>query len=254
MITDESFAKHVLEYCQKLSTERPILPSGFKIINPFCGDQKEEVWKTMKLFYEKYYNDKCVRKLILGSSPSRKSSAITGIPFEDMNYLQTETGINFDQSVKTRTSSDFLHEVIQMCGGRRKFYNNFYMNFVFPLGIIKINSKGHEINVNYYENKDVERILYSFIVWSIRNQIELGIDRSVCYCIGSGQNYKFLCKINKEFGFFEKIIPLEHPRFIMQYNLNRKEEFLKKYLKVLSCPNERNMESVSGNINPCFKW
>ena len=112
------------------------------------------------------------------------------------------------------------------------------MNFVFPLGIVKINLKGRQVNVNYYEDKELEKDLYSFMIESIQDQIDLGIDRSVCYCIGSGGNYNFLSRLNKEFNFFEKIIPLEHPRFIMQYNSDRKEEFLDKYVNALRYPDE----------------
>ena len=72
--------------------------------------------------------------------------------------------------------------------------------------------------------------MYSLIVSSIQAQIDFGIDTSVCYCIGSGENYTFLSKINEKYNFFDEIIPLEHPRFIMQYNSRRKDEFIKKYL------------------------
>ena len=34
--------------------------------------------------------------------------------------------------------------------------------------------------------------LYEFIVSSIKEQLTFNIDTSVCYCIGSGENYKFL--------------------------------------------------------------
>ena len=77
-------------------------------------------------------------------------------------------------------------------------------------------------------------ILYSFIVSSIQAQIDFGIDTSMCYCIGSGENYAFLSKINNEYNFFQNITPLEHPRFIMQYNSKNKDVFLKKYLKALN--------------------
>ena len=54
------------------------------------------------------------------------------------------------------------------------------------------------------------------------------------YCIGSGENYEFLKKINEKYCFFDKIIPLEHPRFIMQYNSKNKEYYLNKYLSALT--------------------
>ena len=38
---------------------------------------------------------------------------------------------------------------------------------------------------------------------------------------------------SKDYNFFEKIEPLEHPRYIMQYNSKRKDEFLAKYLRLL---------------------
>lgn len=104
------------------------------------------------------------------------------------------------------------------------------MNFVCPLGIVKINSNGKEVNCNYYENKKLQEALYPFIIDSIRSQIKFGMDTSVCYCIGSGENYNFLSKINEMYNFFKEIIPLEHPRFIMQYNSTRKDEFINKYL------------------------
>lgn len=68
------------------------------------------------------------------------------------------------------------------------------------------------------------------MVDSIKKQIDFGLDTSVVYCIGSGENFAFLTKLNEEYHLFKKIIPLEYPRFIMQYNSKRKEEFIKKYL------------------------
>ena len=108
------------------------------------------------------------------------------------------------------------------------------MSFTCPLGIVKTNEKGNEVNCNYYENKKLKECLYVFIVSSVKRQLNFGLDRSVCYCIGSGENYKFLSKVNEEYDFFDKIIPLEHPRFIMQYNSKKKNVFMQKYLDALN--------------------
>ena len=129
-----------------------------------------------------------------------------------------------------KSSSNFLYDVIEKYGGSEKFYSKFYMNFVCPLGIVRINSKGNEVNCNYYESKKVQKLLYPFMLECIKKQIDFGLDTSVAYCIGSGENYAFLTKLNEEHHLFKKIIPLEHPRFIMQYNSRRKDEFIKKYL------------------------
>ncbi len=107
------------------------------------------------------------------------------------------------------------------------------MNFVCPLGIVRTNAKGNEVNCNYYENKKLQATLKPFILESIRSQIDFGIDTSVCYCIGSGDNFDFVSKINKEHHFFDTIIPLEHPRFIMQYNSKNKDVYMEKYLSAL---------------------
>ena len=122
-------------------------------------------------------------------------------------------------------------------GGCDKFYKDFFMSFVCPLGIVNINNKGKEVNCNYYDNKTLEKNLYEFITTSLKKQISFGIDTSICYCIGSGENYKFLTKINEEYKFFEKIIPLEHPRFIMQYNSKDKDKYISKYLEALNNKN-----------------
>ena len=34
--------------------------------------------------------------------------------------------------------------------------------------------------------------------------------------------------------FFKQIIPLPHPRFIMQYKLKKKEEYIDRYLRELA--------------------
>lgn len=107
------------------------------------------------------------------------------------------------------------------------------MNFVCPLGIVKINAKGNEVNCNYYESKKLQEKLQQFIISKLCEQVSFGIDTTICYCIGSGENYNFLTKINKKYHFFKEIIPLEHPRFIMQYNSKRKDEFIMKYLNAL---------------------
>ena len=62
-------------------------------------------------------------------------------------------------------------------------------------------------------------------------------DRSRKYYIKlfvGGENYKFLLEVNKKYHLFGTIIPLEHPRFIMQYNSKNKNTFLKKYLNALN--------------------
>lgn len=236
MYKQKTLAEKILQFNDKLSCVSLNLPLGYKIVNPFTGDQKEQIKAITTTFYKKYYNDTRPRRLILGSSPARRGTGVTGIPFEDANHLQHETGIFIDKFYINKSSSGFLFDVIREYGGCRKFYSNFYMNFVCPLGIARINSNGNEVNGNYYENKQLQAALYQFIISKLYEQVNLGIDTSICYCIGSGDNYSFLARINAKHNFFAEIIPLEHPRFIMQYNSKRKDEYIKKYLDALRAP------------------
>lgn len=243
MIEQKTFAQKVIEFNKKLSQISMELPDGFKIINPFNGSQKEIVNEISTAFYKKFYNDRNKRRIILGSSPARRGTAITGVPFEDAAHLQKETGIFIDKFYINKSSSFFLYEVIEKYGGCPQFYSDFYMNFVCPVGIVRTNSKEKEVNCNYYDSKKLQDALYSLIVSSIQAQIDLGIDTSICYCIGSGENYTFLSKINEKYKFFEEIIPLEHPRFIMQYNSKHKDEFLEKYLRALNQNHNKEEEN-----------
>lgn len=230
----KTFSDSVLEFNNWLSSISLDLVSNYRIMNPFNGQNKDQIKKITKAFYKKYYNDNNQRYLILGSSPARKGTATTGIPFEDASHLYNETGIMIDNFYINKSSSNFLYDVMEKYGGCEKFYKDFYMSFVCPLGIVNVNSKGNEVNANYYENKKLEKALYNFIVASLKRQVSFGINTSVCYCIGSGENFKFLTQINNQYHFFDRIVALEHPRFIMQYNSKDRDKYLDKYLNSLN--------------------
>lgn len=233
-MSGKTVAQEILEFNDNLGRVSLEVLKGFNLINAFNGANKDTVKRVLYKFYTKYYNDTDKRFMILGSSPARRGTALTGVPFEDVKYLQKDTGISLDVFGANKRSSSFLYEVMEKYGGRQKFYKQFYMNFVCPLGVEKINLKGNWVNCNYYENAALKKCLHPFIVDSLRCQIDFNIDTTVCFCIGSGENFKFLTNINNKHHFFDTIVPLEHPRFIMQYNADRKEEFMQKYVNALS--------------------
>ena len=146
-----TFADKVLEFNRKLAEVSLALPQNFKVINPFNGDSQLQIEKTTNAFYKKFYNDTKKRRMILGSSPARRGTALTGVPFEDAVHLQKETGIFINDFYVNKALSNFLYDVIEKYGGCEKFYGDYYMNFVCPLGIVRINAKGNEVNCNYYE-------------------------------------------------------------------------------------------------------
>ena len=120
--------------------------------------------------------------------------------------------------------------MIEEYGGAEKFYSQFYISSVVPLGFTSENLKGGVVNYNYYDSKKLTDSVYSFIIESLNKQLQFGIKRDVCFCLGTGQNYKFLLKLNSELKLFQEITPLEHPRYIMQYKTKQKQFYINKYV------------------------
>jgi hypothetical protein len=86
------------------------------------------------------------------------------------------------------------------------------------------------VNLNYYDDKNLQEAITPFIISSIQKQIAMGFKTDFCICIGGDKNLKFLSAINEEHKFFNEIVPLPHPRFIMQYRRKQKEKYIQQYL------------------------
>lgn len=78
------------------------------------------------------------------------------------------------------------------------------------------------------------QLIEPFVVKCLQQQLAFGLHTNVCFCIGEGENLKYLQKMNARFGWFEKIVSLPHPRFIMQYRLKSKEAFIQLYVEKLN--------------------
>ena len=177
-----------------------------------------------QLFYNKYYYDNHSRRIILGINPGRLGGGLTGIPFTDPIHLERNCGIQNTLDKKLEFSSTFVYEMINACGGPEIFYSRLYFSSLSPLGFIK-----DDKNLNYYDDIKLQKKLESFMIESINKQLKFNIDRSIAYCLGEGQNYKYLSQLNEKHQFFDKIVPLAHPRFIMQYKRKQKEEYINSY-------------------------
>lgn len=208
------------------------LPNGISIMNPFR--EKKDILEVSSSFYKKYYNDNKPRHLILGINPGRFGAGVTGVPFTDAKRLTNECGIKYSGKETHEPSSVFIYEMIKVYGGTKRFYHNFYINAVCPLGFIISDSNGKQRNYNYYDSRDLTIAVSDFIVENIRKQIKLGIASDICFCLGTGKNEKYLRLLNNENKFFENIIALEHPRYIMQYKAKSKEYYIEKYIKAFS--------------------
>lgn len=228
-----TFANKVLHFNASLQLNNAILPEGIKVMNPFIGENAEIINKLTAEFYNKFYNDNNKRKLILGINPGRLGAGATGIPFTDTKRLTENCGIPFNTFQLNELSSAFVYEMIEAWGNVADFYQSFYIGAVCPLGFVKKNKRGNYVNYNYYDQKDLEEAVFSFILKTLKQQLNFGIDTKSCFCLGTGKNFKFLKKLNDNYSFFEEIIPLEHPRYIMQYKLKLKQDYIKKYLTFL---------------------
>jgi len=222
-----TFADRIISFNNNLHFKGR-LPKGIKVMNPFKGSPG--ILPVVNKFYKSFYDDNKRRHLILGINPGRFGAGATGIPFSDTKRLNDFCGITVDGLKTHELSSVFVYEIIKAYGGVKKFYSDFYITSVCPLGFTRKNEIGKEVNYNYYDTKELQEAAHNFIIENLYKQIKIGVSTDVCFIMGTGKNAKYLQKVNSEENFFRKIIPLEHPRFIMQYRLRKQDEYIKKYL------------------------
>lgn len=225
-----NFAEKVIAFNRSL--EFPwTLPDGIRIMNPYA--ENPQALETSSRFYRKYYGDTHPRKLILGINPGRFGAGVTGIPFTDTKRLEEYCGLSIGGLSTYEPSSVFVYRVIDAYGGVEAFYRDYYITSVSPLGFVKGNDKGREVNYNYYDSRDLTAAALPFMVKSIETQLAFGIDRTTCFCLGNNQNFKFLSRLNREKGYFGEIVPLEHPRFVMQYRSKYIDDYIRKFIRLL---------------------
>ena len=118
--------------------------------------------------------------------------------------------------------------MIASFGGAAAFYARYYISALSPLGYVK---KG--VNLNYYDLPNYKTLFESYIVTQIKAQLNFKIDRSVAFSVGKGKNFNFLYYLNKKHQFFDTVVSLPHPRWVMQYKLKEKDDFIADYLSKL---------------------
>ena len=225
----KTFGEKVVAFNKKLKFSGN-LPEGFEVMNPFFDNP--ETITVMSKFYQKFYNDYHQRKFIIGINPSRRGAGVTGVPFTDTKRLETVCGIEMKTAHTHEISSVFLYDVIENFGGVEAFYKKFYINSPFPLAIIRKTLKGN-LNANYYDDKDLFEAAKPFIIKSLKDHIDLGLDTSEVFILGK-KNATFIDKINSQEKFFDKMTVLEHPRYIQQYKIKEKQLYIDKYLIALN--------------------
>ena len=198
------------------------LPAGISVMNPY---QEPEAWKVAQQFYRKFYGDREPRAFIFGINPGRHGAGVTGVPFTDPIRLEEKCGIANHWAKKAELSSLFVYQMIEAYGGVEAFYGRFYITALSPLGYVRDGK-----NLNYYDDKELLRDCEPFVLSCIREQLRTMPTYAVCYCLGEGENFKYFSRLNAAHGFFKEIVPLPHPRFIMQYRRKRVGEYVESYL------------------------
>jgi hypothetical protein len=198
-----SFGQRVIQFHQELNIPQIQLPEGFSWLYPY---NQSETLRVMEAYYHKYYPDAQTRTFLFGINPGRLGAGITGVPFTDPVRLEADCGIANTFEKKQELSAQFVWSFIRAFGGPELFCSKFYITSISPLGFIK-----DGININYYDDRQLIKAVEPFAVWNIRTQLDMGGNRE----------------------FFQEIIPLPHPRWVMQYRRKRMEEFIETYLIAL---------------------
>lgn len=227
VLTEDSVADRIIAFNRALRFPSAV-PDDVRVMNPFQENPSALV--ASSAFYKKYYDDHERRHMILGINPGRFGAGLTGVPFTDPKRIREICDITAYQGpLAHEPSSVFIYDMIASYGGAERFYRRFYINSVCPLGFTMAGKNGKEVNANYYDMPALAREVRPFALACIREQLAF-CKADVCFCLGNGKNADYLIKLNDEYRLFGRIVPLEHPRFVMQYRAKRKEEFIGKYL------------------------
>lgn len=219
------------------------LPLGVSILDPLHDNVG--VLNTVSQFYKKYYDDHNPRHLVLGINPGRLGAGSTGIPFTDTKRLKNICEIDFEGFQTHEPSSVFVYDVIDAAGGPDLFFKEVYINSVCPVGFVKTDVKtGKQTNFNYYDDAKFAKNLENYIVAHIKEQQAIAQSYKKVFILGTGKNFQYVLRLNQKYKLFTDVIPLEHPRYIMQYKLKTKVYYVNQYLSSLKLPRKK------GGISP----
>ncbi|HUB61291.1 MAG TPA: uracil-DNA glycosylase family protein [Puia sp.] len=218
-------AAAILHFYRNLKP-RFTLRDGIGIMNPY---RDAATWKVVTTFYERFYSDLSPRALIFGINPGRHGAGVTGIPFTDPIRLDEKCGIANGFLKRGELSSEFVYAVIGAFGGPAAFYGRYHFTALSPLGFVRDGK-----NLNYYDDKELLKGFEPFMLRCIRRQLATMPVEPTCFCLGEGENYRYFSRINERHGFFKQIIPLPHPRWVMQYRRKQVKDYVELYVNKLS--------------------
>lgn len=182
----------------------------------------------MHIFYTKYFNDTKKRFFLFGINPGRFGAGVTGVPFTDPIILENVCGIKNSFQKKNELSSIFIYEMIDALGGPKKFYSKFFISSLCPLGFVKDGK-----NYNYYDDKKLYNAVEKHMIKAIDFQQSLLCNQAKGFSIGQGKNFKVFKALNDKHKWFDEVVPLPHPRWVMQYRRKTKATYIDEYVMKL---------------------
>ncbi|UFH55776.1 uracil-DNA glycosylase family protein [Spirosoma sp. KNUC1025] len=218
-----TFADKAIAYYNTLSAPAT-LPPDIGVMNPY---QQPDVQRIVAEFYTKFFSDSNPRIFVLGINPGRFGAGVTGISFTTPQNLRRYCGIDNDLRDTPELSSRFIYQVVDAFGGAQSFYSQFFLTSLFPLALTKAGK-----NYNFYDDRQTTDILWPAITNTVRTQLHFGAARHVAVCLGR-KNETYLRRLNDQQGFFERIVTLDHPRYILQYKTKDAPLYLEKYIATL---------------------
>ncbi|GIV31802.1 MAG: hypothetical protein KatS3mg030_104 [Saprospiraceae bacterium] len=224
--TTSRLDEKLLAHFDEMMNHLPALPPGVAWLLPLRDEP--ECRRVFEAFLRKYYHDDKPRHLVLGINPGRFGAGLTNVAFTDPAHLLRCCGIDSAFPKREELSARFIYRVVEAWGGPASFYKHFFVNSVVPFGFVKGGK-----NYNYYDSRQLERAVTPLACRHINGLIEAGMCADLCFCLGEGKNFQYLQRLNEQEGFFEKIIPLSHPRYIMQYRRKFLDQHLSDYLEAL---------------------
>jgi hypothetical protein len=218
------FATHVIEFYRNLKPPR-LTGLDVDVLFPY---RDPSVRAVMEEFYRRFFSDRLQRVFIIGINPGRFGAGTTGVPFTDPVSLELLCDIPNAFAKRRELSAVFIEQLLDRFGGPAGFYTSFFITAASPVGFTR-NGK----NYNYYDNPKLLAAVKPFIVKMMRTQLDFGARRDVALVLGTGKNFDFLRRLNEEQRFFENLVCVEHPRFIMQYRRPQVRRYLDKYESIL---------------------
>lgn len=229
-----TIADRLLEHVRSFSLDGVRLPPGVGVLDPFSGEHGIEVHRVVTTFHHTFLADCDARILMLGINPGRLGAGSTGLSFTDTKRCASDLMIPVHGIRTHEPSSDFFYRMVRAAGGPVRFYGQVYVHAVCPLGFVKEGPKAPPVNLNYYDDPWLEREVTPFVERWLRDLVACGMRTDVVLCIGTGKNATYLIKLNERLGLFDRIVTLEHPRYIMQYRARKIDAYIDKYLDALS--------------------